>query len=221
MTHARHFPAVMMHVQLASAVLDDGRFVVAVSCGPSPIPATAAGFSIVSTAAPLAGIPRCSNVPSDALAENSFRIPSTNTFGFAVDALDLLVFPCCLRVDFSDDLTDLDWGSWEGSLPESSSLGGDGSPLRGAFFIDSASSIRGFKNSLWEKLYQLCAASDILIAIDSRRPDSFGPPKRSNLSPPPTNSRFFISCQLQNLSDLFRKSERNGITNVKGRGVAV
>lgn len=143
MTHAHHFPAQMSHVQPASAVLDDGRFVLAVSCGRSPIPATAAGFSIATTASPSAGIPRCSNAPSDALAENSFRIPSINTSGFAVDALDLLVFPCCLRVDFSDDLTDLDWGSWEGSLPESSSLGGDGSPLRGAFFIDSASSIRG------------------------------------------------------------------------------
>src|SRR2546427_11432474 len=36
----------------------------------------------------------------------------------------------------------LDWGSWEGSLPESSSLGGDGRPLRGASFMDATSSIR-------------------------------------------------------------------------------
>jgi hypothetical protein len=151
MTHAHHFPPQMPHVQPASAVLDDGRFVVAASCGRSPIPAIAADFSIATTAAPSAGIPRCSNAPSHVLDENSFRIPSTNTSGFAVDALDLLVFSCCLRVDFSDDLIDLDWGSWEGSLPESSSLGGDGSPLRGAF-IDSASSTRGLKYSLRDTL---------------------------------------------------------------------
>ena len=168
MTHARHFPAAWMHVQPAAVVLDDGRFVVAASCGPSPIAATVVGFSIATTASPSAGIPRCSSASSDALAENSFRISSINTLGFVAAAL-LVSVGCCLGVDFSGDLIDLDWGSWEGSLPESSSLGGDGRPLRGAFFIDPTSSIRGFKNSLQEKLYQLCGAGDILIAIDSRR----------------------------------------------------
>jgi len=168
MTHAHHLPAAMTHVQPASAVLDDERFVAAVSCGHSPIAATVAGFSIGTTASPSTGIPRCSSAPSDALAENSFRIPSINTLGFVAAAL-LVSVGCCLGVDFSGDLIDLDWGSWEGSLPESSSLGGDGRPLRGAFFIDPTSSIRGFKNSLQEKLYQLCGAGDILIAIDSRR----------------------------------------------------
>jgi hypothetical protein len=126
-----------MHLQLAAAVLDDGRFVVAASCGRSPIPATAAGFSILTTASPSAGIPRCSSAPSDAPAENSFRIPLTNTLGFAAGA-PAFSAASCLGVDFSDDLIDLDWGSWEGSLPESSSLGGDGTPLRGAFIIVSA-----------------------------------------------------------------------------------
>src|SRR5215467_6494185 len=134
MTHAHHFLAGMTHVQPASAVLDDGCFVVAVSCGPSPIPATVAGFSIETTVSPFADIPRCSSAPSDALAENSFRIPLINTLGFVAAAL-LVSVVRCLGVDFSDDLTDLDWGSWEGLLPESSSLGGDRTPLRGAFFI--------------------------------------------------------------------------------------
>ena len=142
MTHASCFAARMIHVQPAAAVLDDGRFVLAVSCDRSRTAASVAGFSIATTASPCVGIPRCNSAPSDASAENSFRIPSTNTSGFAVAAIAALSFACCLGVDFSDDLTDLDWGSWEGSLPESSSLGGDGTPLRGAFFIDPAFSIR-------------------------------------------------------------------------------
>ena len=112
-----------------------------VSCSPSPIAATVADFSIATTAAPSAGIPRCSSASSDALVENGFRTPSINTLGFVAAAL-LVSVVCCLGVDFSDDLTDLDWGSWEGSLPESSSLGGDGRPLRGASFMDATSSIR-------------------------------------------------------------------------------
>jgi hypothetical protein len=147
MTHAHHVPARMTHVQPASVVLDDERFVAAVSCGPSPFAATVAGFSIATTASPSADIPGCSSAPLDALAENSFHIPSTNTLGFAAAALLVFSVACCLGVDFLAGLIDLDWGSWEGSLPESSSLGGDGSPLRGAFFIDSAYSIRPIKNS--------------------------------------------------------------------------
>jgi hypothetical protein len=142
MTHARHFAAQMTHVQPGSAVLDDECFVAAVSCDHSPIAATDAGFSIATTAAPSPGIPRCNSAPSDAPAENSFRIPLTNTAGFAVFALGVLFVACCLGVDFFGRLTDLDWGSWEGSLPESSSLGGDRTPLRGAFIIDPVFSIR-------------------------------------------------------------------------------
>jgi hypothetical protein len=68
MTHAHQFPTRMTHVQPAAAVLDDERFVAAVSCGPSPFAATVAGFSIATTAAPSADIPGCSSAPSDALA---------------------------------------------------------------------------------------------------------------------------------------------------------
>ena len=138
MTHAHLVPARMTHVQPASAVLDDERFVVAASDGHSPIAATVAGFSIATTPSPSAGIPDCSSASSDALAENSFHTPSTNTPGFAAAALLVFSLACCLGVDFFAGLIDLDWGSWEGSLPESSSLGGDGTPLRGAFFIASA-----------------------------------------------------------------------------------
>jgi hypothetical protein len=137
MTHAHHFPARMTQVQPASAVLDVERFVAAVSCGPSPFVATVAGFSIATTSSLFSDIPGCSSAPSDALAENSFGILSISTFAFAA-AAPLVSVSGCLGVAFSDDLTDLDWGSWEGSLPESSSLGGDCTPLRGAFFIASA-----------------------------------------------------------------------------------
>ena len=135
MTHARHFPALRMHVQRAAAVLDDGRFVVFASCARSPFVATVAGSSIATTAAPSAGTPRCSSAPSDALGEPSFRIPSTDTPGFAAAALAVSCSACYPEVDSVDDLLDLDRGSWEGSLPDSSSLGGDGSPLRGAFIL--------------------------------------------------------------------------------------
>src|SRR5881296_3801794 len=114
-------------------------------------------------------IPRRNSAPSDAPAENSFRIPSTNTPGFAASALRVLSLAGCLGVDFFDGLFDLDWGSWEGSLPESSSLGGEGksSPrrlLHRFSFLDP-----GFKISLQDRLYQLCAVGDILITIDSWR----------------------------------------------------
>src|SRR5262249_11564088 len=118
---------VIAHVPPAATGRGDERSVGAVSSGRSPNLATAADFSIATTASPCSGIPHCSSGPSDASAEMSFRIPSTNTLGFAA----------LVGVAFSGKLTDLDWGSWEGSLPESSSLGGDRTPLRGAF-MDSA-----------------------------------------------------------------------------------
>src|SRR5438445_6062207 len=40
--------------------------------------------------------------------------------------------------------------------------------IHGCYFFDP-----GFKNSLREKLYQLCGNGDTLIAIDSRRPGLF------------------------------------------------
>ena len=130
MTHASRFAARMIHAQPAVAVLDDGRFVLAVSCDRSRTAASVAGSSIATTASLSAGTPRCSSASSDALAETSFRIPSTDTLGFAAAASCLACYPV---VDSVDELLDLDRGSWEGSLPDSSSLGGDGTPLRGAF----------------------------------------------------------------------------------------
>jgi hypothetical protein len=85
------------------------------------------------------------------LVEISLRIPSTNTLGSAAVVIAARSVVLCTEVAFSDQLKDLDWGSWEGLLPESSSLGGDGTPLRGAF-----TKLRVFKNSLQRELYQFC-----------------------------------------------------------------
>ena len=134
-------------VQSFATVLDGECFVAVVSSGRSPNGAIAVGFSIATTASPCADIPHCSTAPSHASAEISFCILSANTPGFAVVALAVGPVVLCREVAFSVELTDLDcWGSWEGSLPESSSLGGDRTPLRGAF-IDSGFP-PGFKNSL-------------------------------------------------------------------------
>src|SRR5438445_219137 len=138
MTHAPHFPAGMMHVQLSAAVLDDGRFVASASSAHSRIAAIVAGSSIATTVSLSADTLRCSSAPSDARAETPFRIPSTDTLGFAAAIAAVSVLACYREVDSVDELLDLDRGSWEGSLPDSSSLGGDGTPLRGAFIIDSA-----------------------------------------------------------------------------------
>ena len=124
---------VTAHVQTAAAVLDGERFVLAVSGDRFQTAAIAAGFSIVTTASPSPGIPHCSSAPSDVPAEISFRSPSTNTIGFAAGAIAACSVALCRGVAFSAELMELDWGSWEGSLPESSSLGGDHTPLRGAF----------------------------------------------------------------------------------------
>jgi hypothetical protein len=138
MTHARYFPPEPGHVQLIAAVLGDERFALDVSCDRCATAAIVDGFSIATTADLSADIPGCSSAPSDALVEISFGILSANTPGAAAVATAASCFARCVDVAFSDELTDLDWGSWEGSLPESSSLGGDGSPLRGAFAIVQA-----------------------------------------------------------------------------------
>src|SRR6266705_1921788 len=170
MTHAPHFPAAMMHVQLSAAVLDDGRFVASASSAHSPTAATVAGFSIATTVSLSADTPRCSNAPSDALAETPFRIPSTDIPGFAAAAIAAVsVLACYPEVDSVDELLDLDRGSWEGSLPDSSSLGGDGTPLRGAFIIDSAS-WTGFQELTARKTLSILREWRILIAIDLRQP---------------------------------------------------
>jgi hypothetical protein len=161
---------VTAHVPSVAAVLGGERFVLAVSCDRFQTAAIAAGFSIVTTAAPSPDIPRCSSAPSDVSAEISFCIPSTNTLGFAANVIAASSVALCMGVALSAELTDLDWGSWEGSLPESSSLGGDCTPLRGAFVR-----LQEFRNSLQVpgRLYQLWGAGDIFIAINSRRPGSF------------------------------------------------
>lgn len=113
-------------VQTALLVAGSARFVVGVFPGHSPTAGTAGGSSTATTAALLAGTHRCNNVPSDAAAGSSSRIPSVNTAGSAaaVRSLSSVVG----FVDFFEKLKDLDWGSWERSLPEGSSLGA-GMPL--------------------------------------------------------------------------------------------
>jgi len=131
---------VTAHVQTVATVLVGERFVPAVSGDRFQTAATAAGFSIATTASPSPDIPGCSSAPSDAWVEISLRIPSTNTLGSAAVVIAARSVVPCREVAFSDQLKDLDWGSWEGLLPESSSLGGDGTPLRGAF-----TKLRGFQ----------------------------------------------------------------------------
>src|SRR5205809_2300860 len=169
MTHAPHFPAGMMHVQLSAAVLDDGRFVASASSAHSRIAAIVAGSSIATTVSLSPDTPCCSSAPSDALVETPFRIPSTDTLGFAAAALAASCLACYPVVDSVDELLDLDQGSWEGSLPDSSSLGEDGTPLRGAFIIDSAS-LTGFQELTAGKTLSILREWRILIAIDLRRP---------------------------------------------------
>ena len=118
-------------VETAPLVAGSVRFVAGVAAGHSPTSGSAADFSIATTAALVADTHRCNNVPSDASAENSSRSPSVNTAGSAAAVLSLSSF--VRFVDFFEKLKDLDWGSWERSLPEGSSLGGDVTPLRGAF----------------------------------------------------------------------------------------
>ena len=112
-------------------VADNVHFVAGVSDARSPTAGTSAGFSIVTIAGLLSDTRRCNNAPSAASAENSSHIPLANTAGSAAAVLDLSSLVGL--VDFSEKLKDLDRGSWERSLPEGSSLGGDVTPLRGAF----------------------------------------------------------------------------------------
>ena len=160
----------MAHVQLFATVRAVGPFVAAVSSGRSPIAASSAGFSTATTAAPCPGISHCSSAPSDVPVEIVSHILSANTPGFAAAAIAASSFAFCLGIAFAEELSDLDWGSWEGSLPESSSLGGDATPLRGAFTILPSG---GIKNSLRGTLYQLCRIGDILAAVNSRQPGPF------------------------------------------------
>src|SRR2546427_13156825 len=79
----------------------------------------------------------------------------------------------------------LDWGSWEGSLPESSSLGGDGRPLRGASFMDATSSIRDSRTHCGKNSINF-AGTATLSSPSTRGGLAYsGPPKWPCLSPPP------------------------------------
>src|SRR5437773_455023 len=133
------------------------------------VPSIVAGSSIATTVSLSPDTPCCSSAPSDALVETPFRIPSTDTLGFAAAALAASCLACYPVVDSVDELLDLDQGSWEGSLPDSSSLGEDGTPLRGAFIIDSAS-LTGFQELTAGKTLSILREWRILIAIDLRQP---------------------------------------------------
>src|SRR2546428_1385649 len=123
--------------------------------------------------------------PSDIGAETSSRIPSTNTPGSVAAVPPVFSVACSLGVDFYDELTDLDWGSWEGSLPESSSLGGDGRPLRGASFMDATSSIRDSRTHCGKNSINF-AGTATLSSPSTRGGLAYsGPPKWPCLSPPP------------------------------------
>ena len=91
------------------------------------------GVITLTTASAPPGIPRRSSAPSDSSVDVAFRIPSTTTLGFAAVLIAAHSVALGVGVAFSGELTDLDWGSSEGSLPESSNLGGDRTPFRGTF----------------------------------------------------------------------------------------
>jgi hypothetical protein len=161
---------VTVHVRSAATVLDGECSVAGASYGRCRTAATVAGFSIATTAWPCAGIRRYSSAPSDAPAEIASPILSANTPGFAAASNAAEPVVLCGGVAFSAELTDLDWGSWEGSLPESSSLGGDGTPLRGAFIAftrDSRTHCRKTLSALWDwrhsRRHQPVAAWPILV----------------------------------------------------------
>jgi len=142
---------------------------------------------------PLADTPRCNSAPSVASAETGFRIPLTNTPGFVLAALGLCASLCCPGVAFSVELTDLDWGSWEGSLPGSSSLGGEGksSPRRLHLSILASAGIQeltGGKNSI-----NFFGVGDFSSPSACGGLAHSGPPKWPTLSPPPT----FCLCYLR------------------------
>src|SRR5215813_2184355 len=153
----------MAHVQPAAAALDGARSVAVASSGRSRTSSSAADFSIATTAVPSAGIPHCSNAPSDAPVEIASHILSTNTPGFVAVALAAGPVFLCLAVAFFVQLADLDWGSWEGSLPESSSLGGDCAPLRGAFITVS-------RDSRTQNSISFAGLATSLPAVNSWRP---------------------------------------------------
>lgn len=175
----------MAHVQTTAAALDGDRSVAVASSGRSQTSSSAADFSIATTAVPSAGIPHCNNAPSDAPVEIASHILSTNTPAFVAVALAAGLVFLCLAVAFFVELADLDWGSWEGSLPESSSLGGDCTPLRGAFHMIQASA--GIQELTAGKTLSALRIGDIFLPPSTPGGAApCGPPKWPILSPPPT-----------------------------------
>jgi hypothetical protein len=171
---------VIVHVQTVAAVLGGERFVLAVSCDRFQTAASAAGFSLVTTAAPSPDIPRCSSAPSDPSVEISFCIPSTNTLGFAADVIAACSVAVGMGVALSAGLTDLDWGLMGGFAPGKlkSRRGLHSSPRR----FHQASEIQEFTTG--KTLSTLLAT----FSPPSTRGGlaHSGPPKWPILSPPPT-----------------------------------
>ena len=142
---------VTAHVQTVATVLVGERFVPAVSGDRFQTAATAAGFSIATTASPSPDIPGCSSAPSDALVEISLRIPSTNTLDSAVVVIAARSLVPCREVAFSDQLKDLEWGSWEACSRKAQ-------VSEGMALLSEAPlpNFGDFKNSMQRELYQFC-----------------------------------------------------------------
>lgn len=170
------------HTQTVATVLDAERFVPAVSGDRFQTAATAAGFSIGTTASPSPDIPRCSSAPSDASVGISLRIPLTNTLGSAAVVIAACSVVLCRGVAFSDQLNDLDWGSWEAFAPGKlkSRRGWHSSPRR----LHQTSGIS--RNHCGENFISF-AGRAIFSSPSSRSGLAHsGPPKWPILSPPPT-----------------------------------
>ena len=138
MTHAGVSPLSKL-ASRSAPVAGDGCFVPVASYDRFSTPGNAAGSSTATTVWLPCGSSRCNSAPSDTSAQSEHRTPSADTADSARNALGLstpvgfLGIPPSL--DFFDYLKDLGWGSWERSLPDSSSLGGDShsSPRRFSF----------------------------------------------------------------------------------------
>jgi len=125
MTHAR--PRSGPFHLVSSGGPCSGRFDLAGSSVRVPTACIGAATSTATTSSPPACTQSCSNAPSDASAENTCRIPSADTLASVPAVPGAWLFSSVLRagLDFPEQVRDLGWGSWEGLLPESSSLGED------------------------------------------------------------------------------------------------
>ena len=185
-------------LEISWLVAGSVRFVAGVSPGHSPTAGTAAGSSIVTTAALAPGTPRCNTAPSHAPGGNSSRILSINTGASAAGARNLSFG----FVDFFEKLKDLfGRGSWErhsrkAQVSEGTSL------LSEAPFIPYAVSRSAFTKiapKLYQTLFDSIDRFCITIVRNTGhfwlpiRPPSAhgnmaptGPPEWYPFSPPPT-----------------------------------